>query len=63
MLVQALQALDLFLKLLHLSILNGPVGARGGPLFEILVLLGKLIRLLAFDLVVELEVVELLPQF
>jgi hypothetical protein len=63
MLVQALQALDLFLELLHLCILDGPVGARGGPLFEILVLLGKLIRLLAFDLVVELEVVELLPQF
>jgi hypothetical protein len=63
MLVQALQALDLFLELLHLSILDGPVGARGRPLFEILVLLGKLIRLLAFDLVVKLEVVELLPQF
>ena len=62
MLVEALQALDLFLQLLDLCILNGPVGTRGGPLFEILVLLGKLLRLLTLDLVVELEVVELFPQ-
>jgi hypothetical protein len=46
--------LDLFLELLDFCILNGPVGARGSPLFEILVLLGKLLRLLAFDLIIEL---------
>jgi hypothetical protein len=54
MLIQALQALNLFMELLDLCILSGPVSARGSPLFEILVLLGKLLRLLAFDLVVEL---------
>ena len=63
MLVQALQALDLFLQLFDLCILKGSVSTRGSPLFEILVLFGKLLRLLALDLVVKLEVVELFPQF
>ena len=59
MLIQALESLNLLLKFLDLGIFIGAISAIGSSL-EVLVIFGKLIDLFAFDLIINLEFIELL---
>ena len=59
MLIQALESLNLLLKFLDLGIFIGAISAIGSSL-EVLVIFGELIDLFAFDLIINLEFIELL---